>query len=65
MENWRVELVKGNAGELHVPEPTVIEWVIKCWRAELSGGCTAELRSRVICARTGIFLSLFYIFYAY
>ena len=33
--SWRVELVKGNAGELHAPEPTVIESVIKRWRAEL------------------------------
>ena len=35
MDSWRVELVKGNAGELHVLEPTVTELVIKRWRAEL------------------------------
>ena len=34
MESWRVELVRGNAGELHAPESTVTESVIKCWRAE-------------------------------
>ena len=34
-DSWRVELVKGNAGELRVLEPTVIELVIKRWRAEL------------------------------
>ena len=35
MESWRVELVKGNAGALRALEPTVIELVTKCWRAEL------------------------------
>ena len=35
MDSWRVELVKGNAGELRALEPTVIELVIKHWRAEL------------------------------
>ena len=39
MESWRVELVKGNAGEFRARwfalEPTIIESVIKCWRAEL------------------------------
>ena len=33
--SWRVELVKGNAGELRALEPTVTESVIKRWRAEL------------------------------
>ena len=33
MDSWRVELVKGNAGELHVLKPTVIELVVKRWRA--------------------------------
>ena len=35
MDSWRVELVKGNSGELRALEPTLTELVTKRWRAEL------------------------------
>ena len=54
IDSWRVELVKGNAGELRAIEPTVIELVIKRWRAELLEVVLQNCACMRFCPRTTV-----------